>query len=121
MLTRDNAAIVKCIAEQVRDACLVLHWADSKSTAYHVKRANDAMAELAKVFGYVLPDAPAFDLSDWLMKQPREYRLTILNELSDAEAEAQHDDRQRAGYPATDYAAECIRMAGRGHLLGGAR
>ena len=61
-------------------------------------------------------------IRDWLMRQDREYRLTVLNDLSDAEAEAQHDDRQRDGYPATDYAAECIRMAGRGHLLiGGAR
>lgn len=61
-------------------------------------------------------------IRDWLMRQDREYRLTVLNDLSEAEAEAQHDDRQRDGYPATDYAAECIRMAGRGHLLaGGAR
>jgi hypothetical protein len=59
------------------------------------------------------------EIAAWVMSQDAEYRADLLAELQAMEAEAQHDQRQREGYPSSaPYLAECIRKAGRGHLLG---
>lgn len=61
----------------------------------------------------------------WVMGQDMTTRHELFCDLRDLAAEEEHMERQRAGWPVmgttvTEYAAHCIRQAGRGELLGDA-
>jgi hypothetical protein len=65
-------------------------------------------------------------IAAWVMGQDAEFRGKLMNDLQELAAEEEHDERQRQGWPVmgttvTDFAAHCIRQAGRGHLLGDAQ
>jgi len=84
------------------------------------KSRDPSLSDAKYFFNKVLPDMYHVDeIQAWVLRQDREFRLGLLNELVAAEAEARHCDIVRNGYPATNYAEECIRAAGRGHLLVG--
>lgn len=92
-----------------------------------LKTENPTLAQIETAFEMICKrDLIHVDLiAAWVMGQDAEYRGKLMNDLQELAAEEEHIERQRAGWPVmgttvTDYAAHCIRAAGRGELLGDA-
>jgi len=99
--------------------------ANARAVMATLSAANPTLAHVDAAFRLIRDgDLIHVDLiRAWVMNQDAEFRGDLLNDLQELAAEEEHLERQRAGWPVmgstvTEYAAHCIRAAGRGELLG---